>query len=170
MLGRIDYSSAATVNLAYRNEDFPHPPDSFGFVVPAAERRKIIAGSFLSLKYEGRAPEGFILARAFLGGVLQSAMMELSDEEMIAAARDEFRALCGVRAEPRLTEVRRWPRAMPQYEVGHLERVDAIERFAASLEGLALAGSAYRGVGVPDCVHGAEQAAESIFERIRARL
>lgn len=165
-LGRIPYSSAATVNLAYRNGDFPRRPDSFGFVVPAVERRKIIAGSFSSLKYAYRAPDGFILARAFLGGVLQSAMMDLSDEEMVAAARDEFRALCGVEAVPILTEVRRWPRAMPQYEVGHLERADAIDRFVASINGLGLAGSAYRGVGVPDCVHGAEQAAESIFARM----
>jgi oxygen-dependent protoporphyrinogen oxidase len=169
ILARIEYSSAATVNLAYRNKDFPRPPDSFGFVVPVAERRKIIAGSFSSLKYEGRAPEGFILARAFLGGVLQSAMMDLSDEEMIAAARDEFRALCGVEAAPILTEVRRWPRAMPQYDVGHLERADMIDRLVSSIGGLGLAGSAYRGVGVPDCVHGAEQAAESIFARLTER-
>ncbi len=168
-LARIEYSSAATVNLAYRNDDFPRRPDSFGFVVPVAERRKIIAGSFSSLKYEGRAPEGFILARAFLGGVLQSAMMDLSDEEMIAAARDEFRALCGVEAAPILTEVRRWPRAMPQYDVGHLERADMIDRLVSSIGGLGLAGSAYRGVGVPDCVHGAEQAAESIFARLTER-
>ncbi len=168
-LARIEYSSAATVNLAYRNEDFPRPLDSFGFVVPAAERRKIIAGSFSSLKYEYRAPDGLVLARAFLGGVLQSAMMDLSDEEMIAAARDEFRALCGVEAAPILTEVRRWPRAMPQYEVGHLERADTIDSLVASIGGLGLAGSAYRGVGVPDCVHGAEQAAENIFARLTAR-
>ncbi len=168
-LARIEYSSAATVNLAWRNEDFPRRPDSFGFVVPAVERRKIIAGSFSSLKYEHRAPDGFILARAFLGGVLQSAMMELSDDEMVAAARDEFRALLGVEATPVLSEVRRWPRAMPQYEVGHLERADAIDRLVASMDGLGLAGSAYRGVGVPDCVHGAEQAAENIFARLTAR-
>lgn len=166
MLKDIDYSSAATISLAYRNEDFPRAPNSFGFVVPAVEKRKIIAGSFLSLKYQGRAPEGFILARAFVGGVLQSAMMELSDDEMVTAARAEFRALCGVEAAPRLMEVRRWPRAMPQYGVGHLERVDTIERMAASLNGLALAGSAYRGVGVPDCVHSAEEAAQRIFERL----
>ena len=99
-LGYITYASAATVNLTWRAADFPKPPDAFGFVVPAIEHRKIIAGSFSSLKFEGRAPQGFILARVFLGGVLQSDMMNLSDDEMIAAAREEFRALLGVTATP----------------------------------------------------------------------
>ena len=110
---------------------FPKPPDAFGFVVPAIEQRKIIAGSFSSLKFEGRAPEGFVLARVFLGGVLQSDMMKLSDDEMVAAARDEFRELLGVTAAPGMTEVQRWPAAMPQYAVGHLDRVAKIEEAVA---------------------------------------
>ncbi len=166
LLGTITYTSAATVNLAFRTSDFPRPPDSFGFVVPEIENRRIIAGSFSSLKFEGRAPEGFILARAFLGGALQDRMMTLSDEEMVDAARGEFAALMDVSASPCEVEVRRWPERMPQYAVGHLGRVAEIERAVAGLPGLALAGAAYRGVGVPDCVHGAERAAEAIFERL----
>ena len=129
----------------------------------------IIAGSFSSLKFEGRAPAGFILARVFLGGVLQSDMMQLSDDDMIAAAREEFRALVGVTAAPGITEVQRWPAAMPQYAVGHLDRVAQIEAAAAPIPNLFLAGAAYRGVGVPDCVHSGEIAAEAAFERLAAR-
>jgi oxygen-dependent protoporphyrinogen oxidase len=168
-LGYITYASAATVNLTWRVADFPRPPDAFGFVVPSIEKRKIIAGSFSSLKFEGRAPEGFILARVFLGGVLQSEMMKLSDDEMIAAARDEFRDLLGVTAAPGMIEVQRWPAAMPQYAVGHLDRVAKIEEIAAHIPNLFLAGAAYRGVGVPDCVRSGEHAAEATFERLASR-
>jgi protoporphyrinogen/coproporphyrinogen III oxidase len=165
-LGYITYASAATVNLTWRDADFPRRPDAFGFVVPAIENRKIIAGSFSSLKFHDRAPAGAVLARVFLGGVLQSEMMNLSDDEMIAAAREEFRALLGVTATPVLTEVQRWPAAMPQYAVGHLDRVAKIEEIVARIPSLFLAGAAYRGVGVPDCVHSGELAAEAAFEHL----
>jgi oxygen-dependent protoporphyrinogen oxidase len=168
-LGYISYASAATVNLTYRACDFPKPPDAFGFVVPAIEQRKIIAGSFSSLKFEGRAPQGYILARVFLGGVLQSEMLNLSDSEMVAAACAEFSDLLGVTADPGITEVQRWPAAMPQYAVGHLERVAKIETAIADVPNLFLAGAAYRGVGIPDCVRSGENAAETAFERLTCR-
>ena len=95
--------------------------------------------------------------------------MKLSDDEMVAAARDEFRDLLGVTAAPGLTEVQRWPAAMPQYAVGHLDRVAKIEEAAAHIPDLFLAGAAYRGVGVPDCVHSGENAAEAAFERLASR-
>ncbi len=164
-LGKVNYSSAATVNLAYRESDFPRPPETFGFVVPTIERRKIIAGSFSSLKYPGRAPAGTVLLRVFLGGALDSQMMQmmrLDDAAMAAAAREELAALLNLRAEPMLTLIRRWPDSMPQYAVGHLERVGEIERQAAEIPGLALAGAAYRGVGIPDCIRSGEQAAEAL--------
>lgn len=163
MLAAIAYSSTATVNLAYPLSDFPRPPDSFGFVVPLAEGRKIIAGSFSSLKFPGRAPEGLVLMRAFIGGTLQAAMMSLSDEAMVAAVREEFKALLGLDARPFVCRVERWPDSMPQYAVGHLDRVGEIERRARWLPGFALAGAAYRGVGIPDCVHSGEQAAEELL-------
>ncbi|HUO06257.1 MAG TPA: protoporphyrinogen oxidase [Candidatus Binataceae bacterium] len=166
LLGTISYASAATVNIAYRADDFPRAPAAFGFVVPIAERRKIIAGSFSSFKYEGRAPAGMILARAFVGGVLQSGMMNLSDDEIAAAAVDEFRLLLGVNAAPQFTIVRRWPDSMPQYEVGHLARVAEIERLIADVPSFAAAGAAYRGVGIPDCVRSGEQAAEAVFAKL----
>ncbi len=164
LLGAISYASAATVNLAFRESDFPAPPNSFGFVVPIIERRRIIAGSFTSLKFENRAPAGMILARVFIGGQLQTAMMQLDDDAMVAAARDEFRDLLGVTAAPRFAIVRRWPDSMPQYEVGHLDRTAEIERAAAAIPRFALAGAAFRGVGIPDCVRGGEQAAAAILD------
>ncbi len=162
-LARIDYASSAVVNMAFDVRDFPTPPRIAGFVVPIIERRRIIAGSFTSLKFEGRAPEGQIVVRAFLGGALQAGLVDLADAEMLEIVRGEFRALLGVEAPPRWTHIRRWPRAMPQYEVGHLQRVDEIERAAAAIPHFALAGAAYRGVGVPDCIASGERAAETIF-------
>ena len=163
MLEELEYTSAATVNVAFRETDFASVPQSFGFVVPAVERRKIIAGSFSSFKYSGRAPSGMVLARVFLGGALQQEMMALDDSELLAAASEEFAALLGVKAVATLSYVRRWPRSMPQYAVGHLERVAAIERETARLYRFALAGAFLRGVGIPDCVQAGESAAEAIF-------
>ena len=168
-LRKINYSSAATVNLAWRERDFPTPPKSFGFVVPAIEKRKIIAGSFSSLKFEARAPFETILARAFLGGVLQNEMMSLDDDQMVAAARDEFRSLFGVTAQPLLTHVERMPNSMPQYEVGHMARVSRIEALEGQPPGFVLAGAYLHGVGIPDSIHSGEMAAERIFATISSR-
>jgi oxygen-dependent protoporphyrinogen oxidase len=168
-LSGLTYASAATVNLAYRVSDFPKPPSAFGFVVPVAEHRRIIAGSFSSLKFAGRAPAGMILVRVFLGGALQAAMLNLNDAEMIAAAREELSSLLGVIAEPAHTCVRRWPNSMPQYAVGHLARVAEIERAAARIGGFALAGAYLRGVGIPDCIASGERAAETIFSPLVSR-
>ncbi len=165
-LGEISYASAATVNLTFRDSDFDGPPRAFGFVVPAIEHRRIIAGSFSSFKFEGRAPAGAILARAFVGGEMSHEMMSLSDDEMVAAVRDEFRALLGVSAAPGFAEVRRWPDSMPQYEVGHLARVAEIERAVADIPAFAIAGAAYRGVGIPDCIRSGEDAADAIFAKL----
>ncbi|MGC1400392.1 protoporphyrinogen oxidase [Candidatus Binatus sp.] len=168
MLGEISYASSATVNLTYRESDFDGPPRAFGFVVPASERRRIIAGSFSSFKFEGRSPAGAILARAFVGGEMSRDMMSLSDDEMVAAVRDEFRELLGVSVAPGFTEVRRWPDSMPQYEVGHLARVAEIEHATAEIPAFAIAGAAYRGVGIPDCIRSGEDAADAIFAKLSA--
>jgi oxygen-dependent protoporphyrinogen oxidase len=167
-LGEISYASAATVNLTFRDSDFDGPPRAFGFVVPAIEHRRIIAGSFSSFKFEGRAPAGAILARAFVGGEMSREMMSLTDDEMVAAVRDEFRTLLGVSAAPGFAEVRRWPDSMPQYEVGHLARVAEIERAVADIPAFELAGAAYRGVGIPDCIRSGEEAADAIFAKLSA--
>jgi protoporphyrinogen/coproporphyrinogen III oxidase len=165
-LGTIGYASAAVVNLAYRESDFPHAPRSFGFVVPAIERRGIIAASFTSLKFAGRAPAGTILVRGFVGGAMQSELMALDDAAMAAVVREEFQALLGVDSAPLWAQVNRWPDSMPQYAVGHHGRVAEIERAAAALPGLELAGAALRGVGIPDCVLGGERAAQAVFAEL----
>jgi oxygen-dependent protoporphyrinogen oxidase len=166
-LASIEYASAAVVNLIFRAADFPHAPASFGFVVPAAERRKIIAGSFWSVKFANRAPYGLMVVRAFIGGALQSAMLTLDDNALISAAREEFQALLGVRPEPQFAHVRRWPDSMPQYAVGHLDRVRKVRDLAAGLPGVFLAGNYLDGVGIPDCVRHGETAAEAAFALVR---
>jgi oxygen-dependent protoporphyrinogen oxidase len=163
LLGEITYASAATVSLGYRRADVPHPLDGFGFVVPHTEKRTLLAGTFSSVNYPGRAPEGFVLLRAFVGGALGGDALRDDDEAIAACARRELADALGVVAEPVLTRVHRHPASMPQYRLGHLDRIEAIEHTLAGLPGLALAGSAYRGVGIADCVRSGETAAETLL-------
>jgi len=168
LLGEIAYASSATVSLGLRRADVPHPLDGFGFVVPRTERRAVFACTFSSVKYPGRAPEGHVLLRCFVGGALNERMLESDDPALIATTRDELRQALGITAEPILTRVARWTKAMPQYHVGHGGRVETIERCAAALPGLHLAGGAYRGVGIADCVRSGEAAAERVFGAVPA--
>ena len=160
LLGEIPYASSATVTLGYRRGDVPNPLDGFGFVVPRTERRAVLACTFSSVKYPGRAPEGHALLRCFVGGALNEGILQSDDGALVAGTRDELRQALGVIAEPVLTRVSRWPKAMPQYHVGHGGRVETIERCAAAIPGLHLAGGAFRGVGIADCVRSGEAAAE----------
>ena len=164
LLEEIPYASAATVSLGYRRADVPHPLDGFGFVVPRTEGKALLAGTFSSVKYPGRAPEGHVLIRGFLGGMLQGAMLAEDDEALVTRAREELRAALGVAAAPVLTRLHRWPASMPQYRVGHLTRVETIEQVVAGMPGLLLAGAAYRGVGIADCVRSGEAAAERALD------
>jgi oxygen-dependent protoporphyrinogen oxidase len=164
LLEGIPYASSATVTLAYRRGDVAHPLDGFGFVVPHREGRPIIACTFSSVKYPGRAPDGHALLRVFLGGALQESVVAESDETLVATARAQLGELLGARGEPLFARVARYPKAMPQYHVGHLARVDAIERCLERHPGLALVGGAYRGVGIADCVHHGEDAAERLLD------
>ena len=164
LLGEIPYSSAATISLGYRRADVPHPLDGFGFVVPRSEGKALLAGTFSSVKYPGRAPAGHVLLRGFLGGMLNAAILTEDDGALVSRARAELREALGITAEPVLTRLHRWPASMPQYRVGHLARAEAIEHAAAALPGLALAGAAYRGVGIADCVRSGEAAAERVVQ------
>ena len=165
-LSSIAYASSATVSLAYRNRDFPRVPDSFGFVVPAIESRKIMACTFSSLKYPGRAPEGHVLLRAFIGGSLQPDLLNDNDGTMERNVRAEIASLLGVEAKPLLVRINRYPNSMPQYHVGHQARIQRIESELDNYSNLALVGSAYHGVGISDCVRTGEEAAERIFKQI----
>jgi len=164
LLSDIPYASSATVTLAYRRTDIPHPLDGFGFVVPRVEGRAILACTFSSVKYPGRAPEGMALLRCFLGGSLDERELAGSDDDLMATACAELHLALGVSAAPTLSRVRRWPFTMPQYRVGHLDRIDAIKRALDELPGLVLAGGGYRGVGISDCVRSGEAAAARAFD------
>jgi oxygen-dependent protoporphyrinogen oxidase len=162
-LAAIGYASSATVTLAFRTADVPSLR-GYGFVVPAVERRALLACTYASRKFPGRAPEGHEVLRAFLGGALHPDLASGDDAALVGLVREELRTLLGVAAAPLLVRVHRHPRAMPQYAVGHLDRVAAIEARVAALPGLALVGGAYRGVGIPDCVRGAEAAADRLLD------
>jgi oxygen-dependent protoporphyrinogen oxidase len=166
-LGAVPYTSTTTVNLAYRREQIPHPLDAFGFIVPAIEKRSITACTFSSVKYPGRAPDGFALLRAFVGGTLHSSQRDLNDDATEATVRGELSDLLGIETRPLLCHIHRYPRSMPQYRVGHLDLVERIEACLRDLPNLALAGSAYRGVGIPDCIHSGEEAAEKIVNQLQ---
>jgi oxygen-dependent protoporphyrinogen oxidase len=161
LLGDIPYAGAATVSLGFRRADVPHPLDAFGFVVPSSEGKGVLAATFSSVKYPGRAPAGHVLIRCFLGGALNADVLAEDDAALVARARRELGEALGLRAEPVLVRVSRAPASMPQYCVGHLARVETIERHVAALAGLHLAGGAYRGVGIADCVRSGEAAVEA---------
>lgn len=162
-LDAIEYASSAVVQFGWRRDQIPHPLDGFGFVVPAIENRRILAGSFSSVKYKGRAPRHHVLVRAFLGGATDPQAMDQSDRAMTETARNEFRQLLGVTAPPQFSRVDRWERSMPQYKVGHADRVRGIKAHVSQHPGLHLAGNAYRGVGIPDCISDAERVVGHIF-------
>jgi protoporphyrinogen/coproporphyrinogen III oxidase len=163
LLAEIPYASSATVSLGYRRADIRHPLDGFGFVVPHTEGRALLAGTFSSVKYPGRAPEGHVLLRAFLGGALGGAALAGDAPELAARARGDLRDALGIVGDPVLTRVHAHPLSMPQYQLGHLARIEAIEARLGHAPGLRLAGGAYRGVGIADSVHSGESAAEHLL-------
>ncbi|MDE0035252.1 MAG: protoporphyrinogen oxidase [Deltaproteobacteria bacterium] len=165
-LQAIPFSSTATVNLAYRRGDVAHPLDGYGFVVPHVERRKIMACTFSSVKYAGRAPEDIALLRCFAGGALQADLLDQSDEALEAQVREDLEALLGISGAPTLSRTTRYVDGMPQYNVGHLDRVERIETRLRQFPTLALAGKSYRGVGIADCINTGEEAAERIVQRL----
>ncbi|WP_422926359.1 protoporphyrinogen oxidase [Singulisphaera sp. PoT] len=167
-LRSIPYASSAIVNFAFRRDQVSHPMDGFGAVVPAVEGRNILAISFLSVKFPSRAPEGSVLMRVFLGGATQPELFDREDDELVAIARTELGELLGVKGEPLLVEVGRHSRAMPQYTLGHTDRVSAIREQLAKHSCLALAGNAFDGVGIPDCIRGARIAADSALAALLA--
>lgn len=168
LLDSIRYNSIATVNLAYAAADATGLPPATGFVVPNCEQHAITAATITTQKYPNRAPEGRVLLRAFVGGALQAALVENSDDRLVAMVREEFARIVGITAEPQLARVQRWTRLLPEYGVGHVTLVEQIETRTASLPSLALAGSAYRGVGIPDCIASGERAAARLLGTMSA--
>lgn len=167
-LRRIEYSSSAVLNVIYRRSDIPHPMDGFGFVVPKTENRAILACSFTSVKWPGRAPSDKALLRVFVGGALQPDIYNLSDEQIECLMWEDMHTYMGIKAVPLLSVVSRYPHSMPQYNVGHINRITAIEKSLSKQRGIALAGNAYHGVGIPDCVASGQTGATRVFEETYA--
>lgn len=165
-LGMIEYASSAVLNLIYRRSDIPHPMDGFGFVVPRTEKRTILACSFSSVKWPGRAPPDKAMLRVFVGGALQPDIYELNDEQIECLMWEDLHTYLGIRALPLLSVISRFPRSMPQYNVGHTTKVNKIESLVAKYPGLALAGNAYHGVGIPDCITSGESAAAAVLQAL----
>jgi oxygen-dependent protoporphyrinogen oxidase len=161
-LAAIRYAGCAVVSAGFRRDQIAHPLDGFGFVVPRIEDRRIVAASFASNKFPGRAPQQGVLIRTFVGGSLQPELAELPDQELRRLVLDELAELLSITGLPQWIDIARWPQSMPQYQVGHLARVARIERLSARWPGLALAGNAYDGVGIPQCIASGERAAERL--------
>lgn len=164
-LRAIKYASTATINFGYRRAAIKHPLNGFGFVVPFIEKRSLIACTFSSVKFSGRAPDGHVLLRAFAGGALQPEIFALDELEMSRRVEADLRELLGISEDPLFVETAKWERSMPQYEVGHIDRINEIEKLASDLPGLSLAGNSYRGAGIPDCIRSGEAAAESLLNQ-----
>ncbi len=163
LLEQIPYASTATISLLYRAEEVRGQVRGFGFVVPRVEQRSILAATWTSLKWGHRAPDGKVLVRCYVGGVGREAIVATSDEALTRMVQEELAGLAGVRGTPEYVEINRWDRAMPQYQIGHLDRLADIDRALSRYPGLFLTGAAYRGVGIPDCIRdGQETAARTL--------
>ena len=148
----VPYASTATVAFGYRREQVRHPLAGSGFVVPHVERSPLLAVTWVSSKWPERAPAGSVLLRAFLGGGRDPHRLERDDRDLVELAKTAFGGVLGIEGPPLFTRLARWTRQSPQHEVGHLERVAAIEERLAAVPGLFVTGSGFRGVGIPDCI------------------
>jgi len=162
-LRAISYSSSVTVALGFDQNVRVALPPGFGFLVPRREGKRLLAATFVHNKFPHRAPKDIAVVRCFLGGSRDEQVLQLTDENILNIVRDELRQILGVKADPLFTRLYRWESAMAQYTVGHLERLQRIEGLVKPLPGLALAGNAYRGIGVPDCIRSGEAAVQQVL-------
>lgn len=165
-LSLIESASTAIVVLAVSAEDIQRPVETFGFVVPLSEKRRILAGSFASHKFSGRSPDDHVLIRVFIGGAMQADLLDKPDEELIAIAREELSELIGLTGDPVVTRVVRWDDAMPQYHVGHGDRVRIIDEEIAKIPGLSFISNALHGVGIAPVIKQADQIALEIVSSL----
>jgi oxygen-dependent protoporphyrinogen oxidase len=161
LLGSVPYSSSMTVALGFDAKDFAQAPEGHGFLVPKKERQRLMACTWVGMKFPYRVPEGKIVARCFLGGMEDAEVLAESDEAVSAIVTRELEEIAGVRAHPKFVRIARWPRSMAQYTVGHPQRLAEMEARAAAIPGLHLAGNAYEGIGIPDCIRMGKRAAEA---------
>lgn len=160
--------SSVTVSLGYQRAQIAHDLHGYGYVVPRVEGRRVLASTWVSSKFPQRAPEQHALLRVFLGRVGMEEVVTLADDEILALAQTELRDMMGIEARPVISHIFRWPQAMPQYTLGHLERVRQLERALAEEARVRVAGNAYRGVGIPDVIASGEAAAEGVAEALDA--
>jgi len=165
-LASIQHSGTAIVSLGYNEQQIGHPLDGMGAVVPAIENSPILACSFSSRKYAHRVPQGKALLRVFVGGARRPDLAEMPDDHLLPLVREHTEKLFQIHGEPVFCDIAHWPGTMPQYHVDHVELVAGIEVKVSSLPNLHLVGNAYHGVGIPDCIHGGELAAEKILASI----
>jgi oxygen-dependent protoporphyrinogen oxidase len=163
-LSSIRFASSATVLLGFRRADVAHPLNGYGIVVPRSEGLRTSACGFFSTKFPGRAPQGRVLLRGFLGGIRDPGILDLSDEALVEVFEDEMRPVLGIRGERVLVAVYRWPSGTPQMEVGHQALVAGIDARVAQCPGLFLIGAGLRGTGIPDTVADARSAARRVLE------
>jgi oxygen-dependent protoporphyrinogen oxidase len=164
LLGTVPYSSSMTVALGFDAADFARPPHGFGFLVPKKERQRLVACTWVGTKFPYRVPEGKVVARCFLGGMEDAGVLGESDEAVGDAVTRELQEIAGFTARPRFTRIARWPRAMAQYTVGHPQRLAEMQARTPPAGGIHLAGNAYEGIGIPDCIRMGRQAAARILE------
>lgn len=166
----ISHSSSATVSLAFDTTDLGFDLNAFGVLCPMVEQRRLMACTYSSTKWPGRAPEGKTLMRGFVGGPNNQKIMEKPDDELAEVVEAEFRQILGLTAKPIWTKVYRFTMGMPQYTLGHLDRMDVIERRTGEIPGLGIGGGAYRGVGVPNCIESGEKAVSKVLGDLGIRL
>ena len=162
-LGAIAYSSSITIALGYDQNVRRALPPGFGFLVPRTEGKRLLAATFVHNKFPHRAPDDRALLRCFLASASADAAWQLTDDQIVRVVRDELQRILDLRDEPRFARVHRWKAAMAQYGVGHLDRLERIERLRQKMPGLALAGNGYRGIGVPDCIRSGREAVEQLL-------
>lgn len=158
LLAGIPYTSSVTLSLGYAARTFDHPLQGHGFLVPKKERRFIFGCTWVGNKFDHRVPPNMVVLRCFLGG----EALPLSDEALVDSARADLHSIMGLEAEPVFHNIARWPNSMAQYTVGHEQRVARIEELARAIPGFYLAGNAYHGIGIPDCVRMGQEAAAKI--------
>lgn len=166
LLDMIPYASTATVAMAFPAPSVAHAVEGFGFVVPRIEGRDLLAATWTSLKWPHRAPPDQVLIRCYVGGVGREGILQLDENTLMTRVRSELADLCGLTAEPHFVEVNRWMKAMPQYTVGHLDRLKQTEAALSRYGGLVLTGAAYRGVGIPDCIRNGTLAAQRVVRHV----
>ncbi|MCP4141207.1 MAG: protoporphyrinogen oxidase [Chloroflexi bacterium] len=165
VLKSIPYVSTATVSLAYKLGDLPRALDGYGYVIPRREGRKALACTWTSTKFPHRAPEGHALLRVFVGRAGQENDIPWNEEGLLEIAREELALTLGITADPLLSRTYIWEKAMPQYNLGHPEKIDAINAALADIPTLAFAGNGYHGIGIPNCINSGDMAAQKILAK-----